>query len=194
MHNLDQSITQWKVAMQRETACSKDDLEELEGHLREQIAALMNVGLSEQEAFSIGVSRLGSPSELGHEYAKASPVRVWRHWFYSLLLVLPALGIGAFVATFMVPKVQILWELANIDQSQSLLSTPMIIFESLFRYGHYALIAFVILMVLFDARATSWSRYRSLPFGMVPCIVNIVVLVGIFITCVALSVVSSVSQ
>ena len=191
MYNLNKSITNWKLAMSRKGACSKDEMQELEAHLREQVADLVDVGLSEQEAFSVGVSRLGVLNELCAEYAKASPMRIWRHRLCTLLLAAPAVGIGAFVAVFLLPKAQLMWEQANMDGApQWLLATPLLIFESLFLYGHYALIAVVAAMILFDSRATSWSRYRFLPFGVIAFSVNVAVLVAIATTCTAIALVA----
>ena len=180
--------------MSRKGTCSKDELQELETHLREQVAGLVDVGLSEQEAFSVGVSRLGVPNELCAEYAKASPMRIWRHRLCTLLLAAPAVGIGAFVAIFLLPKAQHMWEIANMDGApQWLLDTPIIIFESLLLYGHYALIAVVAATILFDSRATSWSRYRFLPFSVIAFSVNVAVIVAIASTCTAFAMVAPVS-
>ena len=176
--------------MSRKGACSQDEMQELEAHLREQVIDLVDVGLSEQEAFSVGVSRMGDPNELCAEYAKASPVRIWRQRLCTLLLAVPALGIGALVAIVLLPRVVVIWEVANPDGvSQWLLSTPVTIFESLFRYGPYALIALVAAMILFDSRSTTWSRYRVLPFGVIAFSVNVAVIVAIAATCAALALV-----
>ena len=70
MFNLNREIDRWKSAFAERKACSRDELQELESHLREEIAALVAAGHSEQEAFSEGASRLGDPGEVCGEFAK----------------------------------------------------------------------------------------------------------------------------
>ena len=191
MYDLNESITHWKSVLSEKGACSRDEVNELEAHLREQVADLVEVGLSEREAFSVGVSRLGTPNALGTEYAKASPMRIWRHRLATLLLAAPALGIGAFVAIFLLPRAQAMWETANLDGApQWLLSTPSTIFQSLFHYGLYGLVALVAATIALDSRTTSGFRYRFLPFGVIAFTVNAAALVAIALTCTALALVA----
>ncbi len=70
MFDLNQQIGRWKSAVAKTGACASDELQELESHLREEIAALVAAGLSEQEAYSESVSRLGDPVQIGREFAK----------------------------------------------------------------------------------------------------------------------------
>lgn len=77
MSDLNQQIDRWKSAFARRAACSNDELLELESHLREQIAALVAAGRSEQEAFSESVARLGDPTRIGGEFAKNEWPCVW---------------------------------------------------------------------------------------------------------------------
>ena len=69
MFDLDQQIDRWKSAFAKKAACSSDELLELESHLREDIAALVAEGRSEQEAFCESVSRLGDATEICGEFA-----------------------------------------------------------------------------------------------------------------------------
>lgn len=82
MFDLNDSIRCWKSAFEQHEGCSTDDVQELESHLREEVAALERSGLSEQEAFMVGVSRLGNPGEVCNEYAKANPGRLWQNRMY----------------------------------------------------------------------------------------------------------------
>ena len=70
MFDLNQQIDSWKSAFAKKQACSIDELQELESHLREEIAALVAAGRSEQEAFAVSVSRLGDPDKICIEFAK----------------------------------------------------------------------------------------------------------------------------
>ena len=70
MFDLNQQIRSWKSAFAKKQACSTDELQELESHLREEIAALVAAGRSEQEAFSASVARLGDADKVCSEFAK----------------------------------------------------------------------------------------------------------------------------
>ncbi|MGO8927510.1 MAG: hypothetical protein ACLQU3_11540 [Limisphaerales bacterium] len=75
--NLDQALRQWRASLHNLGAFGTDDLEELEGHLRESISVLHAKGLSVREAFMIATRRLGSARQLSDEFAKANPQRTW---------------------------------------------------------------------------------------------------------------------
>jgi hypothetical protein len=53
-------------------------VEELEGHLRDQLAALTEAGLAGDEAFLVAVKRLGSLDALSREFARAHSERLWK--------------------------------------------------------------------------------------------------------------------
>jgi hypothetical protein len=52
-------IAQWRAALAGSRALSPADVDELEEHLRDQIADLGAAGLDDDEAFLIAVKRLG---------------------------------------------------------------------------------------------------------------------------------------
>ena len=54
------------------------DVEELEGHLRDQLAALAASGLAGDEAFLVAVKRMGSLDALSREFARAHSERLWK--------------------------------------------------------------------------------------------------------------------
>jgi hypothetical protein len=70
MFDLNQEISRWKRAFTAQRICLPDELEELESHLREEIAALVAAGRSEEEAFRESVTRLGDFSTVCGEFAK----------------------------------------------------------------------------------------------------------------------------
>ena len=72
MFDLDQHIHQWKQDLEQEGRFMVDDLEELEGHLREEIRGLTAKGLTDEEAFGVACLRLGSKKNLAEEYAKVN--------------------------------------------------------------------------------------------------------------------------
>ncbi len=75
---LDTQIGEWRAAILRSRAVEDADADELEEHLREQIADLEATGLSADEAFLIAVGRLGRVDAVTAEYAREHSDRLWK--------------------------------------------------------------------------------------------------------------------
>jgi len=75
---LEQQIAQWRAYVRRRPAFNGPDMEELEGHLRNQLVALTEAGLAVDEAFLIAVKRMGSLDALSREFARAHSERLWK--------------------------------------------------------------------------------------------------------------------
>src|SRR6058998_3556955 len=75
---LEEQIAQWRAYVRRRQALHGPDVEELEGHLRDQLAALTEAGLAADEAFLIAVKRMGSLDALSREFARAHSERLWK--------------------------------------------------------------------------------------------------------------------
>src|SRR5919109_2518132 len=75
---IEAQIDQWRSYLRRRRAIHSVDVEELEDHLREQIAALTNAGLAADEAFLVAVKRMGELDALSREYAREHSERLWK--------------------------------------------------------------------------------------------------------------------
>lgn len=75
---LEGRIAEWRSHLNRRQAIHAVDADELEDHLRSQVAALEQAGLSEDEAFLIAVKRLGDLDELSREFAREYSERLWK--------------------------------------------------------------------------------------------------------------------
>jgi len=75
---LEEQIGQWRDYVRRRRAITGPDVEELEAHLRDQVGALIQSGLAEDEAFLIAVKRLGSLDALSREFAREHSDRLWK--------------------------------------------------------------------------------------------------------------------
>ena len=75
---LEEQIAQWRAYLRRRQALHGPDVEELEGHLRDQLAALTEAGLAGDEAFLVAVKRMGSLDALSREFARAHSERLWK--------------------------------------------------------------------------------------------------------------------
>ena len=69
-------IASWRGFVGRRAAISDADVDELEAHLRDEMAELHGVGLSDDEAFMVAVGRLGEVDALSREYAQERGVRL----------------------------------------------------------------------------------------------------------------------
>ena len=75
---LEEQIAQWREYLRRRQALHGADVEELEGHLRDQLVALTEAGLAGDEAFLVAVKRMGSLDALSREFARAHSERLWK--------------------------------------------------------------------------------------------------------------------
>lgn len=79
----ESQIAQWRGFVSQGTALDHRDVEELETHLREQIADLTAAGLSPDEAFLVAVKRIGSLDSLSREFAREHGGRLWKQLVVS---------------------------------------------------------------------------------------------------------------
>ncbi len=83
VHSLEEQIDAWRAHLRRSPAITRSDAEELEDHLREQIASVSAVGLSEDEAFLVAVKRMGAIDSLTREFAREHSDRLWKQLVLS---------------------------------------------------------------------------------------------------------------
>ena len=82
---LDGQIAQWRLYLSRRRRSMTQDVEELEGHLRDQLAALTETALAGDEAFLVAVKRMGNLDALSREFALEHSERLWKQ-----LVIAPA--------------------------------------------------------------------------------------------------------
>lgn len=78
MFDLNEALRNWQEQMNQGDGCSQDDIDELEEHLREEMAGLLQTGLSSEEAFLLAARRLGRVDALTEEFEKVNASSVWR--------------------------------------------------------------------------------------------------------------------
>ena len=81
--SLEDQIDAWRAHLRRSRAITDSDAEELEDHLREQIASLRGGGLSEDEALLVAVKRMGAIDALTREFAREHSDRLWKQLVLS---------------------------------------------------------------------------------------------------------------
>jgi hypothetical protein len=83
MERLESEIAEWRAFVEQSPAVDGRDVEELEAHLRDQIADLDAAGLAGDEAFLVAVKRMGRVDELSREFAREHSGRLWRQLVLS---------------------------------------------------------------------------------------------------------------
>ena len=83
--SLEEQIDQWRSYLRRRQAIHSVDVAELEDHLREQVAGLVDAGLATDEAFLVAVKRMGDLDALSREFAREHSERLWKQ-----LVVVPS--------------------------------------------------------------------------------------------------------
>jgi hypothetical protein len=81
--SVETQIAEWRAYVAGAPALNGHDVDELEGHLRDQIAELHEVGLSDDEAFLVAVKRMGDVDTLSREFAREHSGRLWKQLVLS---------------------------------------------------------------------------------------------------------------
>jgi hypothetical protein len=78
VESIETQIAEWRAYVARVPAVNGHDVDELEDHLRHQIAELSTAGLAEDEAFLVAVKRMGDLDAVSREYAREHSGRLWK--------------------------------------------------------------------------------------------------------------------
>ncbi len=87
---LEQRIGEWRNYFRKRQAVQAADVAELEDHLRSQVEALRDAGLSDDEAFLVAVKRMGDLDSVSREFANEYSERLWKQ-----LVVGPNAGVAS---------------------------------------------------------------------------------------------------
>ncbi len=78
MESLESQIAEWRAYLAHAEGVNGHDVDELEDHLRHEIAELNAVGLAPDEAFLVAVKRIGELDSLSAEFAREHSGRLWK--------------------------------------------------------------------------------------------------------------------
>jgi hypothetical protein len=92
--DLNLAIQRWRADLENSPAFRQENLNELESHLRDSVAALLTRGLSDEEAFLIATRRIGKGRQLESEFGKLNRNSIW---FERILWMLIALQLWPIV-------------------------------------------------------------------------------------------------
>ena len=83
MEGVESHIAGWRAYVANAPGVNGHDVDELEDHLRHQIAELTAAGLTPDEGFLIAVKRLGDVDVLSREFAREHSGRLWKQLLLS---------------------------------------------------------------------------------------------------------------
>ena len=112
MRDLETQITTWRRDLRAAGFKSPDLLEELEGHLRDDIEQQMQSGTDMQQAFSVASRRIGPARELRNEFQKVQSTMLMkltpahRRWLTEVLVVIALIAIQVALLLPIVEKVK----------------------------------------------------------------------------------------
>ncbi len=78
MDRVESHIAEWRAYVAKAPGVNGHDVDELEDHLRHQIAELNAAGLTPDEAFLVAVKRMGDLDGLSREFAREHSGRLWK--------------------------------------------------------------------------------------------------------------------
>jgi hypothetical protein len=172
---LEAQIDRWRGYVQRNRAISPSDVDELEDHLRGQIADRQATGLDDEEAFLVAIKRMGNLDAVSREFAREHSERLWKQLVlvpdgsdtanappWRELAVVLTLAVGAGVAV----KAGLAW----IDDGSALMrNVGLLVFPFLAAYfawkRRFTRAVGVALIVPFAALAVVLNVYPFAPGG-----------------------------
>jgi hypothetical protein len=83
MESVESQIAEWRAYVANAPGVNGRDVDELEDHLRQQIADLNSAGLTADEAFLVAVKRMGDVDVLSREFAREHSGRLWKQLLVS---------------------------------------------------------------------------------------------------------------
>jgi hypothetical protein len=81
--SVESQIAEWRAYVADAPGVNGRDVDELEDHLRGQIAELNEAGLADDEAFLVAVKRMGDLDSLSREFAREHSGRLWKQLVLS---------------------------------------------------------------------------------------------------------------
>lgn len=170
-------IRRWKIELLKESIINNEIVLELESHLLDEITALKEMGLNDNEAFIIAKKRIGGIREISHEFNKVNRIG------YFINNLIPYMkGVLIFLSSFL------LFEILT----SSLIIITEITKDSVdinFNLVSILLIVFLIIVVSFLNFRSKTIQWLLIKFDEIPLL--ILSLISLFIFRIGLSVFNS---
>src|SRR5215218_10155198 len=169
--SLEGQIEQWRSYLRRRQAIRPVDVEELEDHLRGEVAALGGAGLSENEAFLVAVKRMGALDAISNEFAREHSERLWKQLVMSSAATV---GAGAEEQTETVVALVLAGLAALAVKAPSLFGLEWGVDMVLLRNAGFFVLPFLIGYLVWKRRLNARTRiWLALAFGVAALFANV---------------------
>ena len=206
MFELGQAISDWRLEMECQGIKETETLDELEGHLRDDLEEQVRSGMPIQQAFERARAHIGNTGSLETEFEKIRVTEFFHRLKNALLTFIgvrnynlitnmntsfPSSDLEARWATylkagtFLAPSL-ILWMFSCLFMMPKLkqicgnagLALPNVLGLALFATSHSVLISAALLtsFILLEWRSNKWRRYRRVTFGTGVFVINAFIL------------------
>ncbi len=127
--DLNRAIQQWRETLAQSPAFRRENLDELEAHLRDSITALRAQDLSLQEAFLVAAKRIGKDHSLEAEFTKVNTSSVWLRRLLWMLIGIQVWGLASILTGSIARNAFAFgWRNINYDWKASGLTLPVTVF------------------------------------------------------------------
>jgi len=213
MFDLDHAISEWRRQLTVDGISSLDVLDELESHLRDDVAQQVQSGASEVHSFQNAIQRLGQTGLLKSEFAKVGGWKELQARLHEAILTLagiptpvtdmntthqqtePRWATYLKASAFLLPAV-LLWTLSIIFIVPKLkqiclhagdVPLPSMLqgMISLSEHATWIVLALILSLAALEWRSTGWPRYRRAAVGVGMFVLNAIVLIAIFLMVVS---------
>ena len=100
--DLNAAVENWQQELAAQPELTPDVRRELETHVRDTVTDLQRRGLNDEESFWLARRRAGQPKQLGEEFAKADPAKVWRERLFWVVVILFVLNLWGTITSGLV--------------------------------------------------------------------------------------------
>jgi hypothetical protein len=158
--DLNTAIVDWQQELAGQPNLTPIVRRELETHLRDTIAELQRRGLNGEESFWLARRRVGRPQQLGEEFSKTDPAKVWRErvfWMTLALLVIALWGGSINLLSALTLTAVRLWATGPVVNVFTIFFSSA--FQLLFNWGVIVAGAVFLAKGRFDFRGKRWNNF-----------------------------------
>lgn len=159
MFELKGEIANWKQKLEISNSLTSNDIEELESHLLDEIDSLKEKDLSEEEAFFVATSRLGSVDLLSSEFIK---VNARTMFFKKIVLLLGGYVVISFIENLISIISMIICQtlvIANMDPAKGNVMDSN--YNSKLSFGLSLILTAIVLIIFINGRIQLLTKIQS---------------------------------
>jgi hypothetical protein len=105
-YDLSAAIESWRQELAAQAGLTAEVRRELETHLRDAVAGFQQRGLNDEESFWLARRRVGQPQQLGVEFVKVDPAKVWRERVFWMAIGLLVMQLWSDLSLFLTLAIQ----------------------------------------------------------------------------------------